>query len=628
MRKQLLLILLLGLATLARAGEEPYRVLVLYSIRSSLPINLDWFRGLTQGLQSVPGMDVWLDNESLNLERVKNQTDMQKYLKDIRGIFKQKYGYPSPNLIIPVYTPALDFLLKNDQELFPGVPILFLGANKLAIANRQLPPHVTGVTTYADTAATLQLALQVHPGTQRVALIVGAGLIDQVIERNARQELQPFETKVEFIWLKGMLMDELTEAVSRLPPHTIILYLAQMQDRNGKDYEPASDLKVLSEVANAPIYALWDTLLDYGAVGGRMVPVEEDGFLAGKIGQRILLGESPANIPILMRKTNPVIFNGRELARWGINEDLLPAESRIRNSQPSTWDQYQLEIMIAAVIMLVQGAMIALLLLHRRHLRQAHSALQFEHDLRDQAEAMAAGLRVRLARFSKERTLGSMTTTIAHEIGQPLTAILNYTQAVRQRLQGGIDDIPRLFNLLDKIEGQAQRAGAIPHQVRSMVNNSAPSLIHIALPPMIDQVIRMIEQESEGHCCHIVRKIRGDLPAVYIDPLQIQLVLVNLLNNAMHSLAASKRGNRRIVIDARSSGDEEIQVSVTDGGGGIAPEQAEKIFETYYSGTNTGMGVGLAICRDIISAHGGRIWYEPNPAGGAIFRFTIRTVGV
>jgi signal transduction histidine kinase len=152
-------------------------------------------------------------------------------------------------------------------------------------------------------------------------------------------------------------------------------------------------------------------------------------------------------------------------------------------------------------------------------------------------------------------------------------------------------------------------------------------LLPIPICPLIEEVIQMMETESETRGCRIACEPAVDLPQVLADALQVQLVLVNLLSNALRSVCASEEGSRLITVDAQALGDREVQVSVTDGGGGIPPERLDNIFEPFYSGTSGGMGMGLAICRDILDAQGGRIWYEPNPAGGAIFRFTLHIVG-
>ena len=268
--------------------------------------------------------------------------------------------------------------------------------------------------------------------------------------------------------------------------------------------------------------------------------------------------------------------------------------------------------------------MIGVLLLNvRRRLRQAQAALQDEYDRRRQAQRIAARLRSRLARFGKERSLGTMATTIAHEINQPLIAIQNYAQAARRHLQSDADATPKVMGLFTKIEGQVDRAGAITQRVRALVSRSDPQLLPMPLSPLLEEVIGMMEPEITNRGCRIVRE-PADLPAVLADSLQVQLVMVNLFQNALQAICSSDQFDKLVVVDARPINDWEVQVSVTDRGPGIPPERVADIFEPLYTGTSGGMGIGLAICQAVIDAHGGRLWYEPNPAGGAIFRFTLQ----
>jgi signal transduction histidine kinase len=141
---------------------------------------------------------------------------------------------------------------------------------------------------------------------------------------------------------------------------------------------------------------------------------------------------------------------------------------------------------------------------------------------------------------------------------------------------------------------------------------------------LFQDVIRMMELESEARGCHIACEPVADLPPVLADALQVQLVLVNLLHNAMDSVCEGPGSEKTVSIHVCELDAREVQVSVLDRGAGVPPEKVADIFEPLYSGKKGGMGMGLAICRDIIDAHGGRIWYDSNPAGGAIFRFTLR----
>jgi len=607
----------------AAAADEPYRVLVLHSFRNSVPVNADWHRGLVRGFASAPDLNVEIDTEAPNLAHL---SEPEK-LEALRSFYRTNYQDRTPDLIVATYTPALRFMLTHGEDLFPGVPIVFVGADQRVFTAQKSPANVTGITGFADIAGTLELALHIHRDARQVAVIVGSGPVDKVFEGDAREALRPFEGQVELVWLQGLPLEDLGEAVAGLPRRTVLLYLVQTEDRAGKSYVPRTVLETLSSAAKAPVYGLWDSLLGHGIVGGRMAMVEEDGFQAARIAVRILRGESPATIPIDIRKANPAIIDGREMARWKIDENRLPADVRVINRPLSAWDEHRTAIAATALIIAVQGLLIAVLMLSRRRLRQARTALQDEYGRRTAAEVLAGRFRQKLARFSKERSLGTMATSISHEINQPLIAIQNYAQAARRRLEGDVGDKSKLVELVTKIEGQAERAGAITQRVRELVSKADPQLVPTTLDRLLEEVIRTIEPEARSRRCHVVCPSVVDAPAVLADALEVQLVLVNLLQNAMQSVCSDERFDRRITIDVRTIDEHVVQVSVTDGGVGVPPDQVEEIFEPLHSGKAGGLGMGLAISRAIIESHGGRLWHEANPAGGAVFRFTLQAAG-
>ena len=613
---------LLCASTLAALAEdEPHRVLVLHSFRNSLPVNTDWYNGIVRGFSSAHDLRIEIDIEALDLSRFQ-EVD---YVSNLLDTYRHKYREQKPDLIIPTYTPALKFMLEHGEELFPGIPIVFCGADDQFVASQKLAAHITGVTTHRDIAGTLELALQAHPGTRRVAVIVGSGRMDKLFERDAWQALQRFEDRVEFMWLQGLPLEELTEAVSKLPEQTVILYLVQLQDRAGKTYTPINTLEALSPAANAPMYGLWDTLLGHGLTGGRLETIEGDGFRAAQMGLRILRGEAPVAIPVVDQRHNGAIFHGPELARWNIDEQRLPAGSRIVDRQRSVWEEHGTEIAIAGLVIVLQGLLIIALSLKRRRLKRTRVALQVECDGRAQAEAITLTQQRRLARFSKERALGAMATGIAHEINQPLIAIQNYAQAAKRRLHSDPAQTAKLDELFDKIEQQSGRAGDIIQRIRTLVTSDDAELRPVSLYALLDQVTLIIGVDLERRGCRIDYRPRPDVPEVLADALQIQLVLVNLLQNAAQSMQSLEdKADKRVLIDIDAINDREVQVSVADQGPGIPPDRLEDIFEPFSSDKAGGMGVGLAVCRGIIEAHGGRLRCKPNPSGGAIFQFTLR----
>ncbi len=619
----LVVILMLFAAPLfaAAAQDGPYRVLVLESFRNTLAVNTDWHDGILRGFKTSPDPHVEIDVESPDLSHFGEE----EYIQGLIELYRFKYRDQKPHLIIPTYTPALQFLLDYGEELFPGVPIVFCGASSRFLETVQLRPNITGVSSFWDIAGTVKLALQLQPDTRRVMVIVGAGAMDQKFERVARAALLEFENKLEFSWIRGAPLAELSIMASELPEQSVILYLVQMRDRDGQNHIPISMVAAVSSVTKAPIYGLWDTLIGHGIIGGRLVSLEEEGYQAAQMSLRILRGESPAAIPIIDKKQNRVILDGRELARWNISANRVPEGSLILNRQLSFWDEHRTKILLALLIILIQGLFIAALMLSRLRLQRSQLAIQSEIFRRRQSDSVASELRATLTKFSKERSLGIMATGIAHEINQPLIAIQNYAQAARRRIQNEEDQKAKLTELVEKIERQAGRAGGIIQHLRTLVNTDDADLQAAPLHTIVEQVIQLMEPGLKDQGFSLEYTQASKCPKVLADPLEIQLVLVNLVQNAVESMDSKDDvTDKKIRIQGQQLNEEEVQVTVADRGPGIPPEKIAAIFEPFYSSTKEGMGMGLAICRAIMDAHGGRIWCDPEPGEGAKFHFTLR----
>lgn len=606
----------------AAARDETYRVLILHSFRHALPVNADWIRGITRGFSQATDLRIEIDIEAPDL----SPAGGIDYISNLLDIYRRKYQRPEskPHLLIPTYTPALDFLIEHGSDLFPDVPVVFLAADSGFVASRKLPSHFTGITSRLDIAGTLELALHLQPDLRQVAMIVGAGKTDKVVEEGARAALQPYEGEVEFIWLRGMPIDELIETISTLPRDTAIFYLVQLEDRTGRSYVPTTTLSALSRATKAPIFGLWDTLLEHGIIGGRLATLEDDGVKAAEMGFRILRGEPPATIPILDQPPSSAMFHGGELARWNVREEDLPRGSRVLHRQPSVWEEHTLAIITTGCLIGLQAFFILALLLNRAKLTRMQAALKIEHDRRARAEADALTSGARLARFSKDLSLGAMGTTIAHEISQPLIAIQNYAQASKRRLQGGADQSPKLTELVGKIEREAGRAGDIIQRIRNLMSADDVALHPVSLNAIVGQVNGMIRPGMERRGCKLELSLAAALPAVQADELQIQLVLVNLLQNAESSMRGMPaQADKTVRIETRQLNDREVELSVRDRGSGVSSAEEDVIFQPLHSSHSDGMGMGLSICQSIIEAHHGRIWHTPNESGGTTFRITL-----
>ncbi len=620
--RSVMMIALLIVPTIVSAQERDgegasHRVVILNTADPYLPAFLALDRGLREAItRAEHGVPAELYAETLDMFRFPRTL----LAEDVIALLRKKYHDLKVDVVVAAGSIAFDFAQRYRAEIWPGAAIVFHSVPAASLEKRDLDPHTIGVPVRLEFGQTLDLALRLRPATRRVVVVAGIAEPDKGHLSVVRALLEHYVGKLEIQYLVGLTLAETIAAVGDLSSDAIVLYLTMFRDGDGVPLVPRDVLARVVAVSRAPVFGVYETYLGHGIVAGSIASYAEQGRRAGELVVKVLNGEDSSVIGVQTPVTSHCIADWQQLRRWGIAESLLPANCEIRFKEVTAWDHYYWQILTALAVILAQTTLIVALMLNRRRLRRAQTTLADEYARRTRAEGLAARLRERLARFSKERSLGAMATSISHEINQPLIAIQNYAQAVKRRLQNKVDDKPKLIELFAKIEEQAERAGAITQRVRSLVGTSDVRLLPVPLCPLVEEVIRMMEPETERRGCRIIRQFAGDFPVVLADSLQIQLVLVNLLQNSMRSICSNERYDKQVFVDMDAIDDREVQVSVTDQGHGVPPDRVADIFEPLYSGTSGGMGMGLAISQAIIEeAHGGRLWYEPNPTGGAIF---------
>src|SRR5690625_1140509 len=219
---------------------------------------------------------------------------------------------------------------------------------------------------------------------------------------------------------------------------------------------------------------------------------------------------------------------------------------------------------------------------------------------------------------SRLTTMGEMASSLAHELNQPLTAIANYSMGAVAMLRSGNADPDRLLEALEKAAQQAERAGKIISRIREFVKRSEPRRQKVAVKQILDNAVAFADIDARKRQITIQQQLPDQLPDVIADPILIEQVLLNLLNNGVEAMEASDYPTLHVVVTDRCP---LIEISVHDRGHGL--RNPERLFEPFYSTKSEGLGMGLNICRTIIESHHGRLWADPNPEGGTIFRFTL-----
>lgn len=244
---------------------------------------------------------------------------------------------------------------------------------------------------------------------------------------------------------------------------------------------------------------------------------------------------------------------------------------------------------------------------------------------RQVTEARLQELQTELVHMSRLTAMGEMASTLAHELNQPLSAIANYMKGSRRLLDTASDDrSQKIRDAIDKAGTQALRAGDIIRRLRDFVAHGESERRVESIAKLVEEAsaLALVGAKELGVRVRFQFDPAADL--VIADRVQIQQVLLNLMRNAVEAMEQSER--RELVLATSAHDDDTVEVSVADTGHGMAPEVTEQLFKPFVTTKRHGMGVGLSISRSIIDAHGGRIWAEPNPGGGTVFRFTLRVV--
>jgi len=327
-------------ATLARA-EENQRVLILQSYHIGFP----WSDSVAEGIRSVLGKE---KNVEIFFEYMDSKRHINKpYLEKLLQLYKDKYEDLSLDVIICSDDDALNFLLKNRDNLFPGVPIVFCGINNFTDSRIAGHTNITGAVENPDVLGTLQIALRLHPGTRQVAVVYDqtkSGLANAARLRKIAPDL---EKQVEFKHLTNMTISELRDALRALPSETVVLHLYFARDKDGV----ALSLRETSELVNnnsaGPVYTCWDVSMAYpGSCGGKMVSGYAQGEIAARMVLQILHGESANNIDIIRKSPNVYMFDHAQMNRFGLSKKDLPNDSIIVNEPFSFYETYKGRIWI------------------------------------------------------------------------------------------------------------------------------------------------------------------------------------------------------------------------------------------------------------------------------------------
>ena len=526
----------------------------------------------------------------------------------IRGTYAVR---PKPDLIVTFGGPATVFARNHHQQLFPDTPLLIAAVDQRYLRDAPLREHETAVAVNNDIPGQVDEILQLLPETRQVFMVLGSGQLGAFWQRQLEPEFKRFGDRLTFTWSGDLSFAEIRRRCASLPIHSVILYVTFGTDAQGGTYADERVLADLRATANAPLFGVNSVLLGSGVIGGTLMNNETSRRSIADAAIRLLNGAPPASIVVPMQRPGPPIFDWRELERWSIPESRLPPGSVVRYRAPSLWSAYKGTILSALGIVAVQSLLIVGLLYQRR--------------ARQRAETESRRNLMLAADASRRQTMSALTSSIAHELGQPLSSMIHNAQAGRMMITASRATPDSVNEILSDIESEGVQATQIIDRHRTMLRGHQLDTKPIDLHDVIHESLALVAHDMRARQIEATVNLSSHPCIITGDQVLLQQVLVNLMVNAMDAMAETPPARRRVAISTEVRG-ESVDVSVRDAGTGLPTQIDGTLFTPFVTTKPQGLGIGLTITRTIVETHGGTINAHDNPDGGATFTVTLRRV--
>jgi signal transduction histidine kinase len=590
-------------ATSASAAEHPARVLILNALDPYLPAYLAIDGAMRANLASETGRRIVLFSEPLDAQRFA----VEPLEPELLALLTKKYRALPIDVVVTVTKPAFDFYVRHGQRLWPGSRLVFHGLPDPGNQLPAVPPGAIGLVNRDDFGGTLDLARRLQPDARRMLVVSGVSPLDRELEDRARHTLPTVAGAARVEFLTGLPQAELLDRVAKEPADTIILFLTQFRDRDGRPYLPRELLRAMSEVSAAPIYGLFETYVGSGVAAGSMEFYADRGRVVAQLVRDTVEGKLPAQA--ISSVPSRCVADARALTRWKLDERRLPDGCDIRFVERPAWRQYLWQIMLALAVLVGQSLLIIALFAQRRRRRMAEAE--------SQARLSA------MAHMNRSVAMGGLAASIAHELNQPLGAIYNNAGAAQLLIQKNPPKLDEVAEILHDIKLDDKRASEVLVRIRNMLGKTATQVEPIDLNEAIGETMKLLSAEAMAKGVSMRTELEPGLPLVRADRVQVQQVILNLVLNAIEAMADPPAPTRQLLVRSRRSGDHQAEVSVSDSGAGIALDMLPRIFDAFVTAKAGGMGLGLSISRGIVEAHGGRLVAANAPEGGAQFQFTL-----
>jgi signal transduction histidine kinase len=590
-------------ADVPQTARPPSRIVILHGSDGRSPGQVQGSAAFRQAVAESHGTNVEVFNEDLDLTRFPNARVEELQVE----LLRLKFAAQPPRIVVAFGPVALDFAERHHDSLWPAAALIFMGIERQSLAATRHRHAVGGAVMHFAAASTLELGLALRPQTKRVVVVAGASSLDRMYLDAARTELERFAGRVPIEYLTDLPLEEMMARLRSLPRDSLIMPATIFRDSAGQSFSTSDVVASIGALDVAPVLALAENYIGRNTLGGHPFRFGDQGRQAGELASAILAGRDPQSIAV-RRQDNGCVVDWRELRRWSISISRVPADCEVRYREYTIWEQHWKTALVIAAIIIFQAFLISVLVLLNRQRRRAEQEALSQHS--------------QLAHAARLATVGELTASIAHEINQPLGAILSNADAAEILLESPEPDLHEVRQILADIRRDDERASAVIQRLRDLLARHEIDRQRLDPNTIVHEAVALISQEADRRDARLVESLGATVPAVQGDRIHLVQVMIILLINALDAMDAMVPARRRIVVSTGVAG-AMVEITVRDAGPGIPAADFTRLFDSFFTTKAKGMGLGLSIARSIVEAHGGMIWAENLAGGGAVFRFRL-----
>ena len=580
------------------AETAPRRFLVIYEHDSSLIANAEVAAGIEERLAEALPTDREIYSIYLDSARFPRNLTSPHLL----GLIRDNFAGMTFDAVLAVGPVSLTFALEHRAELAPDAPILFNAVAGDAANEVDLPPDVGGVLRTYDMGNAIDFAMELQPGARRIVVMSGTAGFDRDMMGRAKAALGDEFAGLTVSYVSDLPLDGYVAAARGYDRDTILLLLTFLRDSTGRSMVPRDAAAAIAATSGAPTYGFYRTYLQGGVMAGHVTTYEDVGRILASEALAAIGNRSGHKLPVVEAPAANLV-NWPQLARYGIDQRRVPPDTVRLFYEPPVWQRYRREIALATVVLLLQAATIAALVVQMRRRKRAASDLE-------------AG-RIELAHAARASQLGQLSGAIAHELNQPLSAILSNAQAGSLILGSETPDLAEIAEILSDIAEDDRRAADIIVQLRRMMKEGDVTFARIDLNEVVAATLDLLRSELVARRTDVeFRRAKGPVP-VLGNFTQLQQVVLNVLLNAADAMKDLPPAQRHVVFETSILDGGTRQLVVSDRGPGLTEEAATNAFKPFVTSRPEGLGLGLSICRSIAKAHGGTLAFEHGTEAGA-----------